>query len=260
MLLESKTAIVTGAGRGIGRAIALRFAAEGAAVLVSARTAAEIEVVAEEISRAGGQAAAVAADVAREADCAHIVEFARRQFGAVDILVNNAGIFGPVKPAEEITAAEWDAVMAANLRSAFLLTRLVLPEMYARGSGVILNLSSIAAKAAYGLNAPYAASKAGMLALTRVTAAEAARRGVRVNAICPGIVSETQMSKELGKELAQRLGVTPDEQLRAALDGSLQGRAVTAAEVAAAAVFLASEQAAAITGQAVNVDAGSVFY
>jgi len=259
MMLRDKVALITGGGRGIGRAIAVRFASEGAAVVVAARSKKEIDAIAAEITAAGGRALAVAADAGKESDCTHLVAAAREAFSRVDVLVNNAGILGPVKPAEEITPAQWDEVQAANLRSAFLLTRLVLPEMYARGSGAIVNISSVAARLAFPLNAPYAASKAGMLALTRSVAAEAGRRGVRVNAICPGIVSETRMSKELGQELGQRLGVDPSVQLAQALEGVLLGRSVTAAEVAAAAVFLASDQSSAITGQVLNVDAGAAF-
>ena len=260
MLLKDRVAIVTGGGRGIGRAIARRFAAEGAAVVVAARTASEVNAVAAEIQKSGGRAKAVVADISREEDCARIVAAAREAFARVDILVNNGGIFGPVKPAEEITAAEWDAVLNANLRSAFVLARLVLPEMYARRRGAILNISSTSAKQAFSLNAPYAASKAGMLALTRSLAAEAARKGVRVNALCPGIVSETRMSQELGRELGKRLGMEPEKELALALESVLQGRATTADEVAAVALFLVSEQASAITGQAVNVDGGMIFY
>ncbi len=200
------------------------------------------------------------ADVSREEDCQQIVATARQKFGAVHILVNNAGDYGPVKPVEEITPAEWDAVIAVHLRGAFLLTRLVLPEMYARGSGVILNISSLSAKSAFAWGSPYAAAKAGLLGLTRVTAAEAARKGVRVNAICPGPVPETQMSKELGRVLAERLQVGREEQLANFLDGILQGRGQTADEIAAAALFLVSDQASAITGQALNVDGGAAFY
>src|ERR1700681_1281981 len=198
MLLEGKVAIVTGGGRGIGRAIARRFAADGAAVLVAARTESEVRTVAAQIEQSGGHASFVTGDVSQDADCAHIVAAAEAQLGGVSILVNNAGDYGPVKPVEEITPAEWDRVVAVHLRGAFLLTRLVLPGMYARGSGVILNISSLSAKSAFGWGSPYAAAKAGMLGLTRVAAAEAARKGVRVNAICPGPVTETKMSKDLG--------------------------------------------------------------
>jgi len=135
-----------------------------------------------------------------------------------------------------------------------------LPEMYARGSGVILNISSLSAKSAFAWGSPYAAAKAGMLGLTRVAAAEAARKGVRVNAICPGPVTETKMSKDLGQTLAKRLGVSKEDQLRGFLNTILQGRGQTANEIAAAALFLCSDEASAITGQALNVDGGAVFY
>jgi NAD(P)-dependent dehydrogenase (short-subunit alcohol dehydrogenase family) len=260
MLLSEKVAVITGGGRGIGRAIALKFAGEGAAVVVAARTKSEIDAVAGEVRRAGGRAAAVPADVAEEKDCERLMREAASQFGKVDILVNNAGEYGPVKPVEEITPAEWDRVVAVHLRGAYLLTRLALPGMYARGSGVVLNISSLSAKSAFGWGSPYAAAKAGMLGLTRVAAAEAARKGVRVNAICPGPVTETKMSKDLGQTLAERLGVSKEEQLSGFLNTILQGRGQTADEIAAAALFLCSDQASAITGQALNVDGGAAFY
>jgi NAD(P)-dependent dehydrogenase (short-subunit alcohol dehydrogenase family) len=260
MLLRGKVAIVTGGGRGIGRAIAKRFAAEGAAVLVAARTEAELRAVVAEMAESGGTAAYATADVSRETDCARIVATARQQLGPVDLLVNNAGDYGPVKPIEEITTEEWDRVIAVHLRAAFLLTRTVLPEMYARGSGVILNISSLSAKAAFPWGSPYAAAKAGMLGLTRIAAAESARRGLRVNAICPGPVTETKMSKDLGAVLAERLNVSADLQLAQFLAGILQGRGQTADEIAAAAAFLASDQASAITGQSINVDGGAAFF
>jgi len=260
MRLAGRVAIVTGSGRGIGRAIARRFAEEGASVLVTARTEAEICAVAEEIARAGGQAAHVAADVSTERGCEAIAREARDKLGSVQILVNNAGVYGPVKALEEISPAEWDEAVAANLRSAFLMSRLVLPEMYARGSGAILNISSVAGKAAFGLNAPYAASKAGLNGLTRTLAAEAARKGVRVNGISPGPVPETKLSQELGRALAERFHADRDAMFKQMLEGILQGRPQTAGEIAAAAVFLVSEESSAITGQILNVDGGMSFY
>ncbi len=260
MLLAGKVAVITGGGRGIGRAIARRLASEGAAVVVAARTAAEIEAVAKEIRDAGGSASSVRADVADEPQCGHLVRTAEAQYGRIDILVNNGGDYGPVKPVEDILPAEWDRVIAVHLRGAYMLTRLVLPGMYARGAGVILNISSLAAKAAFAWGAPYAAAKAGLLGLTRVTAAESARKGVRVNALCPGPVTETKMSQELGRTLAARLGVTPEQQIHEFLNAVLQGRGQTADEVAAAALFLCSDQASAIIGQALNVDGGAAFY
>ncbi|MGB2624249.1 MAG: SDR family NAD(P)-dependent oxidoreductase [Candidatus Acidiferrum sp.] len=260
MLLKDHVALITGSGRGIGLAIAKLFAAEDAAVFLTARTAAELSSAAEEISSLGGRAHYSIADLAREADCARIVAEARAKFGRVDILVNNAGHYGPVVPVEEYPLAEFDSVIAVHLRAAFLLSKLVLPEMYERKSGVILNISSLSAKAAFPWGSAYAAAKAGMLGLTRVTAAEAARKGVRVNAICPGPVTETRMSKELGNTLAAKLGVSPKEQLEGFLNTILQGRGQTADEIARAALFLCSNQSTAITGQAINVDGGAAFF
>ena len=260
MLLKNQYALITGSGRGIGRAIAGLFASEGAAVFLTSRTEKELAVVAKEIADRGGRAEYASADLTQEVACAHVVAAARERFGRIDILVNNAGHYGPVVPVEEYPLAEFDSVIAVHLRAAFLLSKLVLPEMYARGSGVILNISSLSAKAAYSWGSAYAAAKAGMLGLTRVTAAEAARKGVRVNAICPGPVTETRMSKELGAELAKRLGVSAQEQLAGFLQGLLQGRAQTAEEVARAALFLSSEQSSAIVGQSINVDGGVAFY
>ncbi|HWG58842.1 MAG TPA: SDR family NAD(P)-dependent oxidoreductase [Candidatus Acidoferrales bacterium] len=260
MRLENRVAIVTGGGRGIGCAIARRFAAEGAALVVAARSAGEVREVASEIQAASGRATAIAADVSSEAGCEAIVRVAQAAFGEIHILVNNAGIYGPVQPAEKISAQQWDEVLAVNLRGPFLLSRLVLPGMYARGSGAILNVVSIAAKAAFQLNSPYAASKAGLIGLTHTLAAEAARKGVRVNALSPGPVPETQMSQELGRGLADYFQMSRDDLMRRTLDGVLQGRPQTAEEVAAAALFLVSDDSSAITGQTLNVDGGMAFY
>ena len=260
MLLKEKVAVVTGGGRGIGRAIAKKFAAEGASVVVTARSQKEIDEVSKETRTAGGEATSVVADVSREKDCQEIVNSARKVFGAIHILVHNAGVLGPVNPIEKITPAEWDDVMAVNLRGPFLLSRLVLAEMYERGSGVILNIVSIAAKAAFQLNAPYAASKAGLIGLTHTLAAEAARKGVRVNALSPGPVPETKMSQQLGRQLADYFKADSEQLFKQMLQGILQGRPQTADEIASAALFLVSDQSSAITGQTLNVDGGMAFY
>lgn len=259
MLMREKVALVTGAGRGIGKAIALKFAAEGVSIVAAARTVSEIEAVVRKIQDAGGSAVAVPADVAIEKQCEHLVRTGEAQFGRIDILVNNAGNYGPVKPIQEILPSEWDRVITEHLRAAFLLTRQVLPGMYGRGEGIILNISSLSAKAAFSWGSSYAAAKSGLLGLTRVTAAEGARKGVRANAICPGPVTETRMSKELGEKLAKRLGISPEEELAGFLSQVLQGRGQTTEEIAAAALFLCSDQASAITGQALNVDGGTAF-
>jgi 3-hydroxybutyrate dehydrogenase len=267
MLLRNQVALITGSGRGIGRAIARTFAKEGASVFLTARTEAELAATAAEINnivpapqRTEAMAAYVTADLTQEKDCAKVFAKAKEKFGRIDVLVNNAGHYGPVVPVEEYPLADFDKVIAVHLRAAFLLSKLVLPEMYARQSGVILNISSLSAKAAFAWGSAYAAAKAGMLGLTRVTAAEAARKGVRVNALCPGPVTETLMSKELGTTLAGKLGVSPQEQLQGFLNTLLQGRAQTADEIARAALFLCSKQSSAITGQSINVDGGAAFF
>jgi NAD(P)-dependent dehydrogenase (short-subunit alcohol dehydrogenase family) len=260
MLLKERVAIVTGGGRGIGRAIALKFAESGASVVVTARTESEIAAVIAEIKSSGGQAAAIQADVSREAECEKIARETRRIFGEVHILVNNAGILGPVQPVEKVEPREWDRVIAVNLRGPYLLSRLVLPEMYQRGSGSILNIVSIAAKAAFQMNSAYAASKAALIGLTHTLAAESARKGVRVNALSPGPVSETIMFQELGKSLAEHFHLPAGEMSARMFAGVLQGRPQTADEIASAALFLVSDQSSAITGQTLNVDGGMAFY
>jgi NAD(P)-dependent dehydrogenase (short-subunit alcohol dehydrogenase family) len=260
MLLEKKVALITGSGRGIGRAMAKLFAKEGASVFLTARTASELATAAKEIKADGGKASFVAADLTQAADAEKLFAAARAKFGRVDILVNNAGHYGPVVPVEEYPLEEFDTVIAVHLRAAFLLSKLVAPEMYGRKSGVILNISSLSAKSAFGWGSAYAAAKAGLLGLTRVMAAEAARQGVRVNALCPGPVTETQMSKDLGNTLAKKLGVRPEEQLKGFLNTILQGRGQTALEIAQAALFLCSDQSSAITGQSINVDGGAAFF
>lgn len=260
MLLKDQVALITGSSRGIGRAIAQLFSREGAFVFLTARTKHELTAASEEITRGGGRSAYFAGDLAEQASCDRLVSAARRKFGRIDILVNNAGHYGPVVPVEDYPPEEFDRVIAVHLRAAFLLTKLVLPEMYARGSGVILNISSLSAKSAFAWGSAYAAAKAGMLGLTRVTAAEAARKGVRVNAICPGPVTETVMSKELGATLAKKMNVSKEEQLAGFLNTILQGRGQTADEIARAALFLCSEQSSAITGQSINVDGGAAFF
>jgi 3-hydroxybutyrate dehydrogenase len=260
MILKNQVALITGSGRGIGRAIAELFAAEGAPVFLTARTETELAAATAGILSGGAHAEYSLADLAHEADCTRVVAEARAKFGRIDILVNNAGHYGPVVPVEEYPLAEFDNVIAVHLRAAFLLSKLVLPEMYTRGSGVILNISSLSAKAAFPWGSAYAAAKAGMLGLTRISAAEAARKGVRVNAICPGPVTETRMSKELGMTLATKLGISPKEQLEGFLNTILQGRGQTADEIARAALFLCSNQASAITGQSINVDGGAAFF
>ena len=260
MLLANKVALITGSGRGIGRAMAMLFAKEGASIFLTARSEAELAATAKEITAAGGSAAYGTGDLALEADCARVFAEAVKQFGRVDILVNNGGHYGPVVPVEEYPLEEFDKVIAVHLRAAFQLSQLALPGMYSRKSGVILNISSLSAKVAFSWGSAYAAAKAGLLGLTRYMAAEAAKNGVRVNAICPGPVTETEMSKDLGKTIAAKLNVSPEDQLKGFLSSLLQGRGQTAMEIAQAALFLCSDMSSAMVGQSINVDGGAAFY
>ncbi len=259
MRLQGQVALITGSGRGIGRAIAERFAREGAAVFLTSNTETELQTTGDAISAAGGHAAHLAGDIAAEAFIPRLLEHVRRAFGPVDVLINNAGLYEGVKAVVELSPREWDRVLEVNLRAPFLLLHAVLPEMIERRRGVVLNISSISAKAAFPWGSAYAASKAGLIGLTRVAAAEVAAQGVRVNALCPGAVS-TRMWEELGRELTVRMGISRDKLEEMVLATSLQGRRPTPDEVAAAALFLCSDDASAITGQAVNVDGGAVYY
>src|SRR5260370_19135931 len=172
MLLKDKVALVTGSGRGIGRAIARLFAQEGASVFLTARTHAELASTASEINKSG-TAAFVIADLTSALDCARVAGAARKKFRRVDILVNNAGHYGPVVPVEDYPLAEFDSVIAVHLRAAFLFSKLVLPEIYARGSGVSLNISSLSPKPTFAWGSAYAPANAGSLYLKRVTTAQA---------------------------------------------------------------------------------------
>ncbi len=187
MKLKAQGAIVTGAGRGIGRAVALTFAREGARVALAARTASELEAVARQIVTSGGRALAVPTDVTQEASVSALVEKALAEFGRVEILVTAAGVatFGPLA---DTKTEDWDRMLAVNLKGVFLACRAVLPVMMRQGRGTIINIVSVAAKRAIPGGAAYAASKRGVLGLTRVLAEEMRPHGVRVGALCPGAV------------------------------------------------------------------------
>ena len=197
MLLTGQVAVITGGGRGIGRAIALKFAREGAAVVVAARTKSEIEAVAKEIRDAGGRAAAVPGDVADEKFCDHLIRVSEAEFGRVDILVNNAGLTDG-GPLTEMSVETWDKVMAANLRGPFLCTRSAMRIMKAQGGGRILNIGSISAQRPRLNSAPYATSKFGLWGLTVVTALEGRELGISACCLHPGNVSVEGSAQELG--------------------------------------------------------------
>jgi NAD(P)-dependent dehydrogenase (short-subunit alcohol dehydrogenase family) len=258
--LTNKLAFITGGGRGIGRAIALAFAREGAAVAVAARTREQVETVAREIvDQFEVVSLAVECDVANTKNVQRAFELAREKFGrGPDILVNNAGI-AETAPFMKSDEDMWERHLNTNLGGTFRCTQATLPEMIARGFGRIINIASIAGKTGAPYISAYSASKHGVLGLTRSLALEVAAKGVTVNAICPGYV-DTEMTSRGIENIVAKTGTRAEDALAALKRMSPQNRLVTAEEVAALALLLASEEGRGINGQAINVDGGTVLF
>jgi len=253
--LPGRAAIVTGGGRGIGRAIALRFVEEGAAVTVAGTGPGPLEATAAEIRSRGGRAHAAVADVADETAVERLVASTLAAFGRLDILVNNAGIAGPTSPVASLARPDWERTLAINLTGAFLCAKHAWPHLSRSPFGRIINIGSVAGFIGYPLRAPYAASKWGMIGLTRTLALEAGEHGITVNAIAPGSVRGERMDAVI-RSRAQSLGRPYEEVERSYLDPTALKRMVEPEEVAATAVFLASDEARSITGETLSVSAG----
>lgn len=249
--LEGRTALITGGGRGIGRAVALAFAREGARVAVAARTATEIEAVAGECGRG---AVAIPIDVTDERACVGGVARAEQELGGLDVLVNNAGIAASSR-FTDVDTATWRRIMAVDLDGPFLMTRAAVPGMLQRGSGAVIAIASISAKVGAPYISAYSAAKHGLLGLMRSLAAEYARRGLTFNCVCPAYV-DTPMTEASIANIMARTGRTREQALEALL--TPQGRLVSPLEVAAVCVLLASEAGRGINGVAINVDGGQV--
>ncbi len=243
-LLEGKIALVTGAGRGIGRAVALKLAGEGAAVACCGRTPANVETVAAEISQAGGRASAYAVDVANAAQVAEVCEKVVKDFGRVDILVNNAGVTRD-QLLLRMTEEDWDTVLDTNLKGAFLFTKAVSRTMLKQRSGRIINISSIIGLTGNAGQSNYAASKAGLIGFTKSVARELGSRSITANAIAPGFI-ETDMTAAVGAEAVKRL-----------TEHIALGRLGTGDDIAKAVLFLASDLGSYVTGQVITVDGGT---
>lgn len=248
MKLNGKRAIVTGSAAGIGAAIAERLAAEGARILIADRNADGAEAMAAKLRGAGADAAALGVDVASADSVRGMVEHCVARFGGLDILVNNAGIVHPQDGEIETTPDEaWDRTLAVNLKGVFLCSKHAVPAMAAAGGGAIVNISSIVALVgSYPAQIAYTASKGGVLAMSREMAVGLARRGIRVNAICPGWTAT-----EMAMGLMQDEGAFELRRMHIPM-----GRMGLPAEIAATAAFLVSDDASYITGQAFPVDGG----
>ena len=249
MLLAGKVAIVTGGGRGIGRAIARLFAAEGAAVAVAARTVTEGEETVALIRGEGGEARFIQTDVSQDAQMRHLIEETVGSFGRLDALVNNAGIGGPGKPLEETAEAEWDRVIDTNLKGCYLGMRYAIPHLRRAGGGAIVNISSVLAEQTLPGCTAYTASKAAIIGLTRATALEVGKDGIRVNCIQPGS-TDTPMMWE-GLDEAGRAEIEPLVAAAAPL-----GKVGQPEEIAQVALFLVSDAASFMTGASLLVDGG----
>jgi NAD(P)-dependent dehydrogenase (short-subunit alcohol dehydrogenase family) len=251
--LSGKVALITGGGTGIGRAIALEFAREGANVALTGRRLEKLKEVAGEIKKQGGGAKAIECDVTRARDAERAVRETAKQFGKLDVLVNNAGILS-VATVEGISEAEWDRVMTVNVKGPFLMSRAALKEFRKAGRGAIVNIGSVLGLVAMKDRAAYCASKGGVTLLTKAMALDHAHENVRVNCICPAIV-ETELvrglfgSGEQGQALRKaRLRTIP------------LGRFGKPVDVAELAVFLASEESSWLTGAAIPLDGGLTAY
>jgi NAD(P)-dependent dehydrogenase (short-subunit alcohol dehydrogenase family) len=252
--IEGRVALVTGGGRGIGRAIALALARAGAHVAVVARTVPEIEAVAAEVAALGRRTHFFPLDVSDRAMIARAPHIVAEAIGPVDVLVNNAGMHASA-PVQRTDDAIWDALLAVDLTAPFLLTRACLPGMYERHYGRIINISSVAGRVGVKHGAAYAAAKHGVIGLTRCVALEGAKKGVTANAICPSW-TETRMLDDAVEAIAAGTGRTPAQARAAVLAANPLGRAALPEEVGDLAVYLA--RSPIVTGQAVHVDGGEV--
>ena len=256
MKLQNQMAIVTGAAKGMGRAISLRLAGEGAHLTLAAREVPPLETLAREVEALGRRALVVPTDVREETSVRAMVERALETFGQIDILVNTAGITGPIEtPVQEVKVEEWDEVLAVNLRGTFLCVKHVLPTMLARRSGKIVNIAGTSGLRGYKLRAAYSSSKWAVRGFTRTVALEAGPYNVNVNCVAPGIVGGDRMDK-LCREKARKHGWTPEQVYQEYVNEMALRRVTTPEDVASAVVFLCSDESRNMTGQTITVDGG----
>lgn len=247
--MRGKVALVTGAGDGIGRACALALAGAGARVVVSDVDARNGHETVAMIEQAGGEAVFVETDVSDGAAVRALVETAVRRFGGLDCAVNNAGIEGRMAPTAECSEENWDRTIAVNLKGVWLCMREEIPRMLERGGGSIVNMASVAGLVGFENLPAYCASKGGVVQLTRTAALEYAALGIRVNAICPGVIRTAMVERILGGDAEKEKAFMQLEPI---------GRMGKAEEIAAAALWLCSDASSFVTGDAMAVDGGFI--
>lgn len=257
MKLENRVAFITGGGVGIGKAISLMFAHEGAHVSLAAKSTNQMEDVAREIRALDRKALVNTMDITSVEQVNHAAKDTINEFGKIDILVNNSGIAGPTVPIYEVTPEQWDEIFAVNLRGAFLCCRAIVPTMIEHRYGKIVNISSTAAKKPLANRSPYPATKMGLIGFTRGLAVELGKFGITANAICPGPVAGPRIEM-VCDQVAAKEGVPRDVVKQRFLSQSSLNCLISADDVAKLAVFLASEDSINITGQDINVDAGAL--
>src|SRR5216683_676242 len=256
MELQGQVAIVTGAGRGIGRATALELARLGADVVIAELDQAGAKRTAEEVGALGCRAVVAQTDVTSRADLRAMVDRAKAELGRIDILVNNAGIYRAASTLD-VTEEHWDAIMTINAKAVFFASQAVLPAMLAQKRGSIVSLASMAGKIGSKTNLPYNVSKAAVISMTKSLALAHAADGIRVNCVCPGFV-ETDMWTKVSQEQGALLGMSAEEFTRQRKATVPLGRMETAEDVASVIGFLASPRSGYVTGQALSVDGGLV--
>ncbi len=254
MELSERVALVTGGGTGIGKAVARAMAQEGARVVIAARDRTRLEVVAEELQAEGHSVLPVPVDVTDKTSIGDCVSRIREHWGRVDILVNNAGASG-MTPMDDVDDSLWHTIVDTNLTGVYLLTKEVLGIMGGNGHGRIINMSSVLGKFGVPGYAAYCASKHGLIGFTRALALELVSRGITVNALCPGWV-DTEMARSGIEQIAERLGTDPESFKQQALVAVPIRRFLDPVEIAGFAVYLASDRASGITGQALNICGG----
>ena len=259
MELEGKVAIVTGGGRGIGRAIAKVMAREGAAVTLAARSLDQLRATAEEIQGGGGRCLVVETDVTSEDSVNRMAKETLEGFGTIDILVNNSGIAGPTALCEETTIDDWNQTFAVNVIGPFLCCKAVLPVMKAKRWGRVINISSMSGKRPLVRRTPYTSSKMAVMGFTRTLAHEVGEFGITVNSVCPGATSGERIDNVI-RNIAEGEGRSEAE-VRADFTGpSALKSLVDPEDTAEMTAFLASDRAAHMTAQDINVTAGLVWY